>query len=82
MSRFVLESEGYKVITAEDGREGLETAYKEMPDLVLTDMDMPNMNGDELVQKIKDDPGMVHIPVVVLTSQEGEETEAGVLAHG
>ncbi|MEF8793778.1 type II/IV secretion system protein [Thiohalorhabdus sp.] len=82
MTRFVLESEGYKVISAEDGREGLETAYKELPDLVLTDMEMPNMNGDELVQKIKDDPGMVHIPVVVLTSQEGEETEAGVLAHG
>ncbi|HKJ71072.1 MAG TPA: ATPase, T2SS/T4P/T4SS family [Gammaproteobacteria bacterium] len=82
MSRFVLESEGYKVIVAEDGREGLETAFKEMPDLILTDMQMPNMNGDELVQKIKNDPGMVHIPVVVLTSQEGEETEAGVLAHG
>jgi len=82
MSRFVLESEGYKVIVAEDGREGLETAYKDMPDLILTDMQMPNMNGDELVQKVKNDPGMVHIPVVVLTSQEGEETEAGVLAHG
>jgi type IV pilus assembly protein PilB len=82
MSRFVLESEGYKVIIAEDGREGLETAYKDMPDLILTDMQMPNMNGDELVQKVKNDPGMVHIPVIVLTSQEGEETEAGVLAHG
>jgi len=82
MRRFVLESEGYKVLVAEDGREGLETAYKEMPDLVLTDMQMPNMNGDELVQKLKNDPGMVHIPVVVLTSQEGEETEAGVLGHG
>jgi type IV pilus assembly protein PilB len=82
MSRFVLESEGYRVVQAEDGREGLETVFKEMPDLVLTDMEMPNMNGDELVQKVKKDPGMASIPVVVLTSREGEETEAGVLAHG
>jgi len=82
MSRFVLESEGYRVLHAEDGREGLELAFKEMPDLVLTDMEMPNMNGSELVQKLKKDPGMASMPVVVLTSQEGEETEAGVLAHG
>ncbi|MFP4614502.1 MAG: ATPase, T2SS/T4P/T4SS family [Thiohalorhabdus sp.] len=82
MSRFVLESEGYRVIQAEDGREGLEVVSKEMPDLVLTDMQMPNMDGDELTQKIKGDPSLARIPVVVLTSQEGEETEAGVLGHG
>ncbi|SCY14034.1 ATPase, T2SS/T4P/T4SS family [Thiohalorhabdus denitrificans] len=82
MSRFVLESEGFRVIQAEDGREGFEVLCKEMPDLVLTDMQMPNMDGDELTQKIKGDPSLARIPVVVLTSQEGEETEAGVLGHG
>ncbi|NIT78377.1 MAG: response regulator [Thermoplasmata archaeon] len=82
MSRFVLESEGFRVIQAEDGREGFEMAYKEMPDLVLTDIQMPNMGGDELIQRLKGDSSMAGMPVVVLTSQEGEETEAGVLAHG
>ncbi|HKJ88919.1 MAG TPA: ATPase, T2SS/T4P/T4SS family, partial [Gammaproteobacteria bacterium] len=82
MSRFVLESEGFRVLQAEDGREGFETLCKEMPDLVLTDMEMPNMGGDELVKKMKGESTLAHIPVVVLTSQEGEETEAGVLGHG
>jgi len=82
MSRFVLESEGYRVLQAEDGREGFELVCKEAPDLVLTDMQMPNMNGDELIQKLKNEPSTQNIPVVVLTSQEGEETEAGLLAHG
>ncbi|MFA9461984.1 ATPase, T2SS/T4P/T4SS family [Thiohalorhabdus methylotrophus] len=82
MSRFVLESEGFRVIQAEDGKEGFEVLCKEMPDLVLTDMQMPNLDGDELIQKMKSDPGLARIPVVVLTSKEGEETEAGVLGHG
>lgn len=49
----ILESAGYKVVTASDGQEGLEKYRKNMPDLVITDLDMPKMEGNELAVEIR-----------------------------
>lgn len=64
----VLESKGYEVLTAVDGIEGLEAARREMPDLILLDVIMPARDGFTAAEKLKEDPALSKIPVVMLTS--------------
>ncbi|MDT8316944.1 MAG: response regulator [bacterium] len=68
-----LKDTGCELISALNGREGLETARKERPDLVMTDLHMPEMDGAELCQAIKNDPAMSSIPVIILTSDSNPE---------
>ena len=63
----VLESSGYDVRTALSGREALEIAYKEKPDIVFTDLVMPDMNGIEVCKKIKSEDRSKEIIVVMIT---------------
>ena len=63
----------YHVLTAVDGKEGLEMVHDEMPDLVLSDVLMPNMSGIELCKAIKQDFSVCHIPVVLLTARTAAE---------
>jgi twitching motility two-component system response regulator PilH len=56
------------VLTASDGAEGLATAKRELPDLVILDMKMPQMNGLEVVQALLEDPATASLPVLILTS--------------
>ncbi|WFD11287.1 diguanylate cyclase domain-containing protein [Tepidibacter hydrothermalis] len=66
--KFILEKKNYKVIIANDGVQALEYINKFMPDLVVTDILMPHMDGYKLCQKIKEDDKLNHIPVILLTS--------------
>lgn len=66
--KFILEKREYKVIIANNGVQALEYINKFMPDLVVTDILMPEMDGYELCQKIKEDYKLSHIPVILLTS--------------
>ena len=59
---------GFAVITARDGLEGAELALREQPAAVVTDLEMPGMDGYQLVRLLKSDPASAHIPVVVVTS--------------
>ena len=63
----------YRTLTAVDGREALEMVTDEMPDLVLSDVLMPNMSGIELCKAIKRDFSICHIPVVLLTARTAVE---------
>jgi putative two-component system response regulator len=63
----VLDRDGYTVVGARDGAEGLELVLHERPDLVLTDVVMPRMNGFELCRRLKDDRETRLIPVVLVT---------------
>lgn len=64
---FKLEANGYKVIKAYDGQEGLEKAEKEKPNLILLDIMMPGMDGIEALRSLKYNPKTRHIPVIMLT---------------
>jgi two-component system, cell cycle response regulator len=63
-----LNRSGFDVVTARDGLEGAEVALRERPAAVVTDLEMPAMDGYQLVRLLKSDPASAHIPVVVVTS--------------
>jgi DNA-binding response OmpR family regulator len=65
----VLERLGHTVTMAENGREGLEIAEREDPDLVITDLSMPGMDGFELLARLKADPRTQQIPVIVVSGE-------------
>jgi len=66
--RRLLTAEGYTVLVAKDGAEGLVKARESKPNLVISDIMMPGMNGFELCQQIKKDPDLCATPVILLTS--------------
>ena len=69
----LLEREGYRVITAKDGVDALEQLIDLKPDVVLTDIEMPRMDGFDLVRNIRADARLHDLPVVVITSRLAEK---------
>jgi DNA-binding response OmpR family regulator len=67
-SAWLLEAEGFKVIQAADGDEGLNAARQYKPDLVLLDIRMPESYGWEVLEEIKNTPELAHIPTVIFTA--------------
>lgn len=63
----LLQKEGFEVLTAFDGIEGLQKAQEENPDLVILDIVMPRMDGYEVAQLLQDDPDTAAIPILMLT---------------
>ena len=63
-----LQLKGYVITTAIDGIEGVQKAKEEIPDLILMDMNLPNIDGWEVTRIIKETPETKHIPVIALTS--------------
>jgi two-component system, chemotaxis family, sensor kinase CheA len=72
LERSILEEAGYRVRTARDGREALATLTGDPPDLVVTDLDMPYLDGLELTRSIRADPSLAGLPVVVVTSKAAD----------
>ncbi|NJK84962.1 MAG: response regulator [Bacteroidales bacterium] len=67
---FGMVGDQYKLIFAENGREGCEKAFSEEPDLILMDAVMPEVNGIEALKILKNDPRTQEIPVIVLSASE------------
>jgi two-component system alkaline phosphatase synthesis response regulator PhoP len=65
-----LQTSEYEVITAFDGAEGLEKALKERPDLIISDIMMPRMDGYTFVKQLREDSYGAKIPVLILTAKE------------
>ncbi|MBN1653198.1 MAG: response regulator [Deltaproteobacteria bacterium] len=74
----ILENEGYRVLHASNGLDGLRLVREENPDLVLLDIEMPLMDGLECCRRIKQDPSLENIRVIMVTtlSQYSKVTEA------
>jgi len=79
--RGILE-ETYNVETATDGAEGLEKAREIMPDILVTDIMMPKMDGIDLVRQIKESPETSHIPVVIVTAKIADEARLEAYESG
>lgn len=69
-----LTREGYNVNFAYDGLEGILEAKRVMPDLILLDIVMPKMDGIAMLRKLKEDPNLDNIPVIILTNLESKES--------
>jgi two-component system, OmpR family, alkaline phosphatase synthesis response regulator PhoP len=64
-----LRNAGFRVVTARDGREALETAQHERPDLIITDYHMPELSGLELCSRLRQDAATRSIPAILLTAR-------------
>jgi DNA-binding response OmpR family regulator len=74
-----LRNEGYDVIEAVDGEEGLKRIKEEKPDLILLDLILPGIDGFEVLAKAKEDPDTAQIPVIILSNLgQREEIERGL----
>ena len=74
MIKSVLVAEGYDVITASDGAEGLETARRERPDLILLDVMLPKLDGYRVCRLLKFDQKYKNIPIIMLTAKTEEQS--------
>ena len=84
--RTILEFAGYDSFLAVNGRDGVNAARKQKPDLILMDMALPEMDGWDATKLIKDDPETAHIPMVAMTAhtlprERKRALEAGVDAY-
>jgi len=77
MLRFTLQDAGYEVIEAVDGKDALEKLQTENVEMLITDLNMPEMNGIELIRKVRRSPGNRFVPIIMLTteSQEAKKKE-------
>ena len=72
----------YTVLTAHDGEEGLKKVYQYHPDLIVSDLMMPKMDGMELLKRIRQDFNISHIPVIILTAKQGDEIHTQAISTG
>jgi DNA-binding response OmpR family regulator len=70
------------VVTASSGQEGLERAAAERPDLILLDTNMPGMSGHEMLERLRADAALKHIPVIMLTARCEPQDIAAASARG
>lgn len=82
MVAFSLKAAGYQVIEAIDGQDGLEKARNQVVDLVLTDQNMPRMDGLTLIKSLRSLASYQRVPILMLTTESGDEMKAKGRAAG
>jgi signal transduction histidine kinase/ligand-binding sensor domain-containing protein/AraC-like DNA-binding protein len=75
-------SDTYRILLAQNGAEGIETCRESMPDLILSDIMMPEIDGFEFCRQIKGDVATSHIPIILLTAKSGAEDQIKGLKEG
>jgi DNA-binding response OmpR family regulator len=76
------EGDGFTVVTAKNGEEGIELALKEKPDVMVVDLIMPRMDGMTMLRKLKEDEVGKKIPAVILTNLNDVSSTADALSMG
>ena len=78
----IVEKLGHESITAEDGAAGVEVAKRELPDMVLMDVVMPNLNGFQATRTLSRDATTKHIPVILVTTKDQDTDRMWGLRQG
>lgn len=73
LAKDYLESKGYDILTAGDGKKGLQEAKSKRPDLIILDVNMPKMNGFQVLEELKKDKHTMNIPVFMLTTRKSDD---------
>lgn len=82
MIKLALELSGYRVVEARDGREGVEVAMKERPDVILMDLSLPRMDGFMATRLIREAPEVAGVPVVAISAHATPEYRVKAFASG
>ena len=82
LAKRVLEIEGYEVIEAGTGQEGLIKAVKSLPDIIITDINLPDIDGYEITNNLKKDRKTAHIPIIAMTANVMKKDRDSVFDAG
>lgn len=82
LMKYLLESRGYRTVTARDGHEAIAAARAEAPDVILLDIQLPTISGHEVARTLKADPLVLTIPIVAVTSYAMPGDREAVMAAG
>ncbi|MBI5523778.1 MAG: response regulator [Desulfarculus sp.] len=82
LTTFMLERHGHKVLQAWDGQQGIEMAAQALPDLILLDIQLPEMDGYAVAKALKADPRLAMVPIVAVTSYAMAGDRERILASG
>ena len=80
--RRIVEKLGHDALTAEDGAAGVDAAKRELPDLILMDVVMPNLNGFQATRSITREPTTKHIPVILVTTKDQDTDRVWGMRQG
>jgi CheY-like chemotaxis protein len=82
IEKSILEAYGYRVVMAGDGEEAWEKTRDELYDLVITDVEMPRLDGFSLTERLRADERYQHVPVIIVTSRQKDEDRKRGVAVG
>jgi CheY-like chemotaxis protein len=82
LMQYLLKASGYTILTAIDGRQGVEVAQRESPDVILMDLQLPIMNGYEAARLVKAVPALRGVPIIAVTAFAMVGDRDKILTHG
>ncbi len=82
LATYLLKEAGFEVTPATNGRDALRLARVQTPDLILMDLQMPEMDGYEAARRIHEDPALAHVPIVALTAYAMDADRQKALESG
>ncbi len=82
MMKTLLEMKGYRVVEARDGQEAIEVSERERPGMIITDWQLPRLNGFALAHRLREHPEFSDVPIVILSGHDPVQYRAEALAAG
>ena len=76
----IFSMEGFTVITAENGSEGYKAAERERPDIIITDINMPKLDGTNMIKRLRAHPDFSNVPIVAVSAYGGRQGEEALKA--